>query len=364
MIQHNPIPGKINDLAQAAILLSNQEKMQELRDKMSPKKGNFVTILRKNLLMSHEFDNMIPAVSPFFFLSEGRLSPFFSCLMQKGRSCFQFASLNEFFHWLENLDEAYLIAELLRYYDEDETPGVEYEQISQNPVQLASFLQGLKLPNEKIRASLLLTCISPRLYLTYVSKLFQRLSAFLEDIYNEGRDYLQRKTQECSNEERVALLLEKLGDLETWIQNPTDPIEISLNLVADYDTVIELQPGVRCLLIGANAFSFHKIPTTAESLLSDEELEALCRAVSEKNRSEILHILEDTPADTGVFVDRLSIAYTTLIHHINILADAQLITPLTKGRNRTYVLNYEMYRLAAEAFEARYQRIMGKQNRD
>ena len=197
-----------------------------------------------------------------------------------------------------------------------------------------------------------------------MSKLFQRLSAFLEDIYNEGRDYLQRKTQECSNEERVALLLEKLGDLETWIQNPTDPIEISLNLVADYDTVIELQPGVRCLLIGANAFSFHKIPTTAESLLSDEELEALCRAVSEKNRSEILHILEDTPADTGVFVDRLSIAYTTLIHHINILADAQLITPLTKGRNRTYVLNYEMYRLAAEAFEARYQRIMGKQNRD
>ena len=85
---------------------------------------------------------------------------------------------------------------------------------------------------------------------------------------------------------------------------------------------------------------------------------------TEKNRSEILHILEDTPADTGVFVDRLSIAYTTLIHHINILADAQLITPLTKGRNRTYVLNYEMYRLAAEAFEARYQRIMGKQNRD
>ena len=364
MIQHNPIPGKINNLAQAAILLSNQEKMQELRDKLNPKKGNFVTILRKNLLMTHEFDNMIPAVSPFFYLPEGRLSPFFDHLMTEKHSCFHFASLDEFFRWLESLDEPYLIAELLRYYDGDETPGVEYEQIAQNPLQLAAFLQGLTLPNEKLRAALLLTCISPRLYLTYVSKLFQRLSAFLEDIYNEGKDYLQRKTLECSNEERIALLLEKTGDLELWEQNPTDPIEISLNLVADYDTVVELQPGLRCLLIGANAFAFHKIPSTAESILSDEELEALCRAVSEKNRSEILHILEDTPADTGVFVERLSIAYTTLIHHINILADAQLITPLTKGRNRVYVLNYEMYRLAAEAFEARYQRIMSKQSRD
>lgn len=364
MLPYNPIPGKILDLTEAAILLTNPEKMQELRDKLSPKTGDYVTILRKNLLMTHDFDHMLPAAAPFFYLSEGRPSSFLDRLLEEEGGCFHFSSLEEFFRWLENLDEAHLIAELLRYYDANETPGIEYEQIAQNPVQLAVFLQGLTLSNEKLRCSLLLTCISPKLYLSYVSKLFRRISGFLEDAYAEGQDYLQMKILECSNEERIAILLEKIGMGEEWLQNPEDPIELSLSLVADYNTVLDTRPGKRCMLMGANVFSFQKIPTAAEALLSDEELELVCRAVSEKNRAEILSILEETPADTTAFVEQLDIAYTTLIHHLNILSNANLIAPLTKGRNRVYVLNYETYRLAAEAFEARYQRIKNKEHHE
>jgi DNA-binding transcriptional ArsR family regulator len=63
------------------------------------------------------------------------------------------------------------------------------------------------------------------------------------------------------------------------------------------------------------------------------------KALSDKTRREILHLLKDGPMTAGDIASRFDMSFATVSHHLSILKEADLVSDVKEGKYIIYELN-------------------------
>jgi ArsR family transcriptional regulator len=77
-------------------------------------------------------------------------------------------------------------------------------------------------------------------------------------------------------------------------------------------------------------------------MMTDADLTAFCKALSDETRQHILELLRaDGEKCVGDLVEAFNVSQPTISHHLNFLKQARLVTSRREGKQIYYRLNQE-----------------------